>query len=64
MPTFNQNLNLPTHLTTRDEIREWVILEFLKEEAGSGTKSYQRNISILWNSVLQEIVLSLDAQPI
>lgn len=38
MPTFNQNLNLPTHLTTRDEIREWVILEFLKEEAGLGTK--------------------------
>lgn len=38
MPTFNQNLNLPTHLTTRDEIREWVILEFLKEEAGIGNK--------------------------
>ncbi len=38
MPEFNKNLNLPTNLTTRQQIREWLILEFLKEEAGLGTK--------------------------
>lgn len=39
MPIFNQCLQLPNHLSTRQEIRHWLINEFLKEVAGTGKGS-------------------------
>ncbi len=37
MPTFTLNLTLPEHCKSRKHIRDWLIGEFLKEEAGQGT---------------------------
>lgn len=39
MPIFNQVLQLPNHLSTRQGIRHWLVKEFLKETAGTGKGS-------------------------